>query len=84
MNDPRKTPRPSIMSLADYLARNYLKADSNPDKNPKKRKRKHGTSGLVIADDDALGWENAVQERETDDIPLTGQCSASSPYDHKG
>ncbi|KAF2226507.1 Pre-mRNA-splicing factor of RES complex-domain-containing protein [Elsinoe ampelina] len=36
------------MGLADYLAKNYLSAD----KPSKKRKRKHATSGLIIADED--------------------------------
>lgn len=46
------------MSLADYLAKNYLTADSRTERKSKKRKRKDGTeNGLVIAEDDALGWD---------------------------
>lgn len=47
------------MSLADYLAKNYLTADTSTDQKSKKRKRKPTqgpTTGLIIADDDALGW----------------------------
>ena len=58
------------MSLADYLAKNYLTADSKPDKKSKKRKRKEAT-GLIIADDDSLGWENQ-NKRDDDDGPITG------------
>ncbi|MCJ1277962.1 Pre-mRNA-splicing factor cwc26 [Puttea exsequens] len=58
------------MSLADYLAQNYLTADSKPDKKSKKRKRKEG-AGLIIADDDALGWDNDRKNHADDDGPLT-------------
>ena len=62
------------MSLADYLAKNYLTADSKPEKKSKKRKRKDASSGLVIAEDDATGWErNGPQGDE--DGPLTGRPS---------
>ncbi|KAK4493750.1 hypothetical protein PRZ48_014935 [Zasmidium cellare] len=45
------------MSLADYLAKNYLTTDSKPSK---KRKRKDAakSEGLVIADDDVNSWTN--------------------------
>lgn len=51
------------MSLADYLAKNYLSADK-PDKKSKKRKRKGtdlntATTGLTIADDDLTGFGNS-------------------------
>jgi pre-mRNA-splicing factor CWC26 len=48
-----------MSSLADYLAKNYLTADPKPSKKTKKRKRKDAApaAGLVIADDDATGWE---------------------------
>lgn len=63
---------PSRMSLTEYLAKKYLNADTKPDKNSKKRKRKDGsTSGLVIADDDTLGWEHNGGDAD-DDRPLTG------------
>ena len=71
------------MSLADYLAKNYLTADTKPEKKSKKRKRKdateQATEGLVIADDDALGWDqNASALAAEDDGPLTGKYGCSS------
>lgn len=60
------------MSLADYLAKNYLAADSKSEKKYKKRKRKDGiTSGLIIADDDALGWDKNKSINAEEDGPLT-------------
>lgn len=59
------------MSLADYLAKNYLTADSQPEKKSKKRKRKDGTFGLVIADDDALGWNANGSTNADEDAPVT-------------
>lgn len=56
------------MSLADYLAKNYLTADS--DKKSKKRKRKHKDGGLKIDDDDISGW-NKVDD-DDDDGPTIG------------
>ncbi|KAF2133574.1 hypothetical protein P153DRAFT_281690 [Dothidotthia symphoricarpi CBS 119687] len=55
------------MSLADYLAKNYLTADS--DKKSKKRKRKNKDGGLTIDDDDALGWHKNDDE-DDDDAPM--------------
>ena len=63
------------MSLAEYLAKNYLTADSRSEKKGKKRKRKEA-AGLTIADDDALGWESQKNSRDDEDNPVTG----SSPY----
>lgn len=58
------------MSLADYLAKNYLSADSKPSK---KRKRKDAAraEGLVIADDDVNSWTNqpAKNGDEDEDAP---------------
>lgn len=71
------------MSLADYLAKNYLTADPGPDKKAKKRKRKQPASdGLVIADDDASGWNTqGAQNKEEDDAPVTGMtCSPANSY----
>ncbi|MCJ1321680.1 Pre-mRNA-splicing factor cwc26 [Xylographa vitiligo] len=59
------------MSLADYLAKNYLTADSKPEKRSKKRKRKGGSDSLIIADDDPLGWSSTTAAREEDDGPVT-------------
>ncbi|KAL8953951.1 MAG: hypothetical protein Q9222_000238 [Ikaeria aurantiellina] len=59
------------MSLADYLAKNYLTADQNINKKPKRRKRKDGSAqGLLIADDDAPGWGSNNGTVEEDDAPL--------------
>src|SRR5271170_6380034 len=57
-----------MSSLADYLAKNYLTADPHPSKKPKKRKRKDASSaGLIIADDDATGWEAPRAGDDADD-----------------
>ncbi|KAL6702767.1 Pre-mRNA-splicing factor cwc26 [Coniothyrium glycines] len=55
------------MSLADYLAKNYLTADS--DRKSKKRKRKTKDGGLTIDDDENLGWKDKVDD-EDDDAPM--------------
>jgi pre-mRNA-splicing factor CWC26 len=60
------------MSLADYLAKNYLTADS--EKKSKKRKRKNKDAGLVIDDDDDLaGWKKGA-ESDDDDAPTIGMA----------
>ncbi|KAI9803121.1 MAG: Pre-mRNA-splicing factor cwc26 [Piccolia ochrophora] len=64
------------MSLADYLAKNYLTADPVPDRKTKKRKRKGASlggteGGLVIAEDDSLGWDGARTNKDDEDAPLT-------------
>lgn len=58
------------MSLADYLAKNYLTADS--ERKSKKRKRKNKNGGLTIDDDDALGWSKTAEE-DDDDAPMIGK-----------
>jgi pre-mRNA-splicing factor CWC26 len=60
------------MSLSSYLASKYLTADP-PSSSSKKRKRKTPSStGLIIADDDALGWSTATPTgAEDDENPLT-------------
>ncbi len=74
------------MSLADYLAKNYLTADNVGHKTSKKRKRKPGqasTTGLIIADDDALGWaSNHDDAKDDDDGPLTGTQPPSKIMPH--
>lgn len=60
------------MSLADYLAKNYLTADS--EKKSKKRKRKEKNSGLTIDDDDILGWKNNADE-DAEDAPMISRIS---------
>lgn len=59
------------MSLSSYLASKYLTAE--PSTSSKKRKRKQKEpNGLVIADDDALGWNPNTTEQEDDDgRPIT-------------
>lgn len=68
------------MSLADYLANKYLTADSKPETGSKQRKRKAvAASGLIIADDDALGWDRTGNQ--DDDAPLEGKDSYPSALD---
>jgi pre-mRNA-splicing factor CWC26 len=62
------------MSLADYLAKNYLTADS--EKKSKKRKRKNKEGGLVIDDDDSLGWKTK-EEKDDEDAPMIGMDADS-------
>ncbi|KAK2629584.1 hypothetical protein QTJ16_000404 [Diplocarpon rosae] len=61
------------MSLASYLASKYLTADSSSTSSGKKRKRKtpKECNGLIIADDDALGWTATTSTNADDDTPLT-------------
>jgi pre-mRNA-splicing factor CWC26 len=68
------------MSLADYLAKNYLTADS--EKKSKKRKRKNKDGGLVIDDDDALGWKNAADD-DDEDAPMVGETAVPFAYHNK-
>ncbi|KAF2006907.1 hypothetical protein P154DRAFT_517362, partial [Amniculicola lignicola CBS 123094] len=55
------------MSLADYLAKNYLNADKPADKKSKKRKRKDKEAGLVIADEDDISGIKSKREDDDDD-----------------
>ncbi|KAJ9662573.1 Pre-mRNA-splicing factor cwc26 [Coniosporium apollinis] len=70
------------MSLADYLAKNYLTADAPSEKRSKKRKRK-GTAdpsaGLIIADDDTSGWNTSTNAsgRDEDEGPTMAGHTAS-------
>lgn len=62
------------MSLSSYLASKYLNASPAPGSATKKRKRKtpKDSGGLVIADDDALGWTSEPTEADDEDgRPLT-------------
>ena len=71
-------PGAKAMTLADYLAKNYLTQDSAAEKKSKKRKRKAGgTSGLIIADDDASGWERTKSAQIEDDGPLTVNANSA-------
>lgn len=60
------------MSLADYLAKNYLTADAVPEKKSKKRKRKELAAGVVIADD-SEDWKHTGRKAEDEDAPTIGQ-----------
>ena len=57
------------MSLSSYLASKYLTADTTTSKKRKRKSEKN--SGLIIADDDALGWNDQPQAEEDDGRPLT-------------
>jgi len=59
-----------MSGLADYLAKNYLTADS--EKKSKKRKRKNKDAGLIIEDDDNLGWKDKADD-DDDDAPMIGK-----------
>ena len=66
------------MSLAEYLSKNYLTADSKSDRKSKKRKRKDGVaSGLTIADEYTLGWAREGTGKADDDAPLEGEKCVS-------
>lgn len=64
--------QPHNMSLADYLAKNYLTADS--EKKSKKRKRKEKNGGLTIDDDEDLGWKNKADEDDEDAPMISTLC----------
>lgn len=69
------------MSLSSYLAQKYLNASggSTAGTTSKKRKRKNPSkeTGLIIADDDALGWTNKQNNSDDEhDGPL--QVSTNS------
>ncbi|RFU24382.1 hypothetical protein B7463_g11962, partial [Scytalidium lignicola] len=57
------------MSLSSYLAQKYLTADSSSKSTSKKRKRKNhaADAGLIIADDDALGWNPNSTNQDNED-----------------
>ncbi|KAA8576200.1 hypothetical protein EYC84_006354 [Monilinia fructicola] len=68
------------MSLASYLAKNYLTAStpSSSSSTSKKRKRKVATQpGLIIADDDAPGWSHARDDASDDDTPIISKQTSS-------
>lgn len=70
------------MSLADYLAENYLTADAKSEKKSKKRKTKDGAKfGLIIADDDASGWGTKSPDGDDGDGPLHGKPYAPEEDD---
>jgi pre-mRNA-splicing factor CWC26 len=72
-SNPSTTTSPTpTMSLSSYLASRYLTADPTSSSTSKKRKRKTKDaieSGLIIADDDATGWDSGPKDLD-DDGPL--------------
>lgn len=64
------------MSLADYLAKNYLTADT--DKKSKKRKRKNKDAGLTIDDDDTSGWKKGADSDDDDAPTIVGSTAGLS------
>lgn len=69
------------MSLADYLAKNYLTADKSTEKKGKKRKRKEASTGLTIAEDDIAGWTTGDNNpRDRDDDPTTVTTGKSAEF----
>lgn len=63
------------MPLADYLAQNYLSADT---KASKKRKRKEAKNdGIAIADDGANDWTNGAEKNSDDEDAPTISGGAS-------
>jgi pre-mRNA-splicing factor CWC26 len=69
------TPQQTTMPLADYLAQNYLSADTKPSK---KRKRKEAKAdGLIIADDNANDWTNAANPNSSDEDAPTISAGSS-------
>jgi pre-mRNA-splicing factor CWC26 len=62
----------SKMSLSSYLANKYLTASSSAHAKKRKRKTPSNATGLVIADDDDLGWSKTPTEQDSDeDSPQT-------------
>lgn len=59
------------MSLSSYLASKYLNAEPSSSSSKKRKRKDKSTSGLVIADDDALGWSATPTTTEDNDGPLT-------------
>jgi pre-mRNA-splicing factor CWC26 len=64
------------MSLADYLAKNYLTADTDKKSKKRKRKNKDGGAGLKIDEDDISGW-NKPGGSDDDDGPTIAGMSLS-------
>ena len=52
------------MSLADYLAKNYLTKDPSSKQRKRRKKDKDRGEGIIIEDGDATGWGRDGDERE--------------------
>ncbi|CAG8979746.1 hypothetical protein HYALB_00013490 [Hymenoscyphus albidus] len=69
------------MSLSSYLASKYLNAEPPSGKKRKRKTPKCQTSGLIIADDDALGWDPAASQDTTNadrfNAPTTLQTNSA-------
>lgn len=67
------------MPLADYLASKYLNAETTaPTKKRKRSKQSSKASGLIIADDDALGWNNKPENAEDDEgLPVVASTGSA-------
>jgi pre-mRNA-splicing factor CWC26 len=55
------------MSLADYLAKNYLRDDSKSKKKSKRKRTDEDADRVVLKSDDVLGWENTTTQGEDGD-----------------
>ncbi|OLL27097.1 Pre-mRNA-splicing factor cwc26 [Neolecta irregularis DAH-3] len=67
------------MSLADYLAKNYLTKD---DPKKKKRRKKEEESALRIDDNEAMGWEvvhSGGQDDVEDAVVLENALDSANP-----
>jgi pre-mRNA-splicing factor CWC26 len=60
------------MSLADYLAKNYLTADTDKKSKKRKRKNKDGGAGLKIDEDDISGWDKPNGSDDEDGPTIAG------------
>jgi pre-mRNA-splicing factor CWC26 len=69
------------MSLSSYLASKYLTAEpSNPSKKRKRSRKDPSSTGLIIADDDALGWTTQAPNAEDDDSRPLSVTSGSAEF----
>ncbi|KAF2837707.1 hypothetical protein M501DRAFT_936906 [Patellaria atrata CBS 101060] len=59
------------MSLADYLAKNYLTASKPPQKSKKRKRKAVEPSGLTISSEDLTGWSSKNSNDSDDNAPIT-------------
>lgn len=55
------------MSLADYLAQNYLTKDDSAKKTKKRKRKAQAGGNVIIADDDILGWDEGKGKSDEED-----------------